>query len=101
MAVYDGALSGARILAHYQAGTNGLGNYAAAVQTDAPLAWWRLGEPAIPPSPGITANIGFTWGRRQRDALRRCDFRRCPHASSGLVRPRDEQRVRHVHPVDR
>jgi hypothetical protein len=58
MAVYGGALSPVRILAHYQAGTNSAGSYVAAVQSDAPLAWWRFGEPAIPSSPGITTNLG-------------------------------------------
>jgi hypothetical protein len=58
MAVYGGALSPARVLAHYQAGTNSAGNYAATVQSDAPLAWWRFGEPPIPPSASITANTG-------------------------------------------
>lgn len=57
-AVYGGALSAARVLAHYQAGTNGLGSYTATVGADAPLAWWRFGEPAFPPSPGMTANAG-------------------------------------------
>ncbi|HZR16079.1 MAG TPA: LamG-like jellyroll fold domain-containing protein [Verrucomicrobiae bacterium] len=55
-AVYDAALSPARILAHYQAGTNAAPPtpYNQVVLADAPVGYWRFGEPADPPA----ANLG-------------------------------------------
>lgn len=42
-AIYGAALSAARVAAHYTAAT--AGGYAAAVQSDSPLRYYRLGEP--------------------------------------------------------
>ena len=55
-AVYDAALSPARILAHYQAGTNAspATPYSQVVQADSPAGYWRFNEPADPPA----ANLG-------------------------------------------
>lgn len=55
-AVYDAALSPARILAHYQAGTNvaPVTPYNQLVLADGPVGYWRFGEPADPPA----ANLG-------------------------------------------
>jgi concanavalin A-like lectin/glucanase superfamily protein/Ig-like domain-containing protein/immunoglobulin I-set domain protein len=51
-AVYDVALSPARILAHYQAGTNPLPAtaYSQVVLADAPAGYWRFNEPQDPPA---------------------------------------------------
>ena len=43
VAIYMTVLSDSQILAHYTAGTTG-GNYAATVQADSPMGWWRLGD---------------------------------------------------------
>jgi hypothetical protein len=55
-AVYDVALSPARILAHYQAGTNAAPStpYSQVVLADAPAGYWRFNEPADP----VAADIG-------------------------------------------
>lgn len=55
-AVYDVALSPARILAHYQAGTNAapLVPYNQVVLADSPAGFWRFSEPADP----IAINLG-------------------------------------------
>lgn len=43
-AVYPQALTASRVLAHYQAGLEIVSTYSAAVLTDAPVAYYRLGE---------------------------------------------------------
>ena len=55
-AIYNTALSPARILAHYQAGTNAAPStpYNQVVSADAPAGYWRFNEPADPPA----ANLG-------------------------------------------
>lgn len=55
-AVYDTALSPARIAAHYQAGTNAspATPYSQVIQADAPAGYWRFNEPGDPPA----ANLG-------------------------------------------
>ena len=63
VAFYTNVLSGAQILAHYQAGTNpATADYSALVLASNPAGYWRLGEPAyVAPDPGtlpIAANIG-------------------------------------------
>ncbi len=45
VAIYPAALSGGRVLAHYQAGRAGA-SYAASVLPDTPGGYWRLGESA-------------------------------------------------------
>lgn len=48
-AFYTSALSAAKILAHYQAGTNALANtYQATVLADGPAGYWRLDAPGDP-----------------------------------------------------
>jgi hypothetical protein len=51
-AIYDAALSPARILAHYQAGTNSSAQtpYSQVVLADAPVGYWRFDEPGDPPA---------------------------------------------------
>src|SRR5579883_1857627 len=51
-AVYDSALSPARVLAHYQAGTNSApaSPYSQVVLADSPAGYWRFNEPADPPA---------------------------------------------------
>ena len=44
VAVYSNILSASAVLAHYQAGANGLGGYVATVQADSPVGFWRLNE---------------------------------------------------------
>jgi hypothetical protein len=50
VAVYQTVLAPADVLAHYQAGTNGLGGYVAAVQANSPVGFWRLNDtvPLLP-----------------------------------------------------
>lgn len=61
-AVYNTALSPARIAAHYSAGTSSGNTYTAAVSADNPVGWWRMNEPAYTaPDPAtlpISANSG-------------------------------------------
>ena len=61
-AFYGKALSLARVQAHYAAGITSGSGYAAAVQADTPLAWYRMDEPAYTvPAPGtlpLAANSG-------------------------------------------
>jgi hypothetical protein len=55
-AVYDKALSPARILSHYQTGTNSAPAtpYSQVILADAPVGYWRFNEPPDPPA----ANLG-------------------------------------------
>jgi hypothetical protein len=46
VAMYTGALSAARVSAHYTAGTTAPATYVATVQADSPLLWYRFLEPA-------------------------------------------------------
>jgi hypothetical protein len=59
-AIYDTALSPARILAHYQAGTNTAPPtpYNQVVLADSPAGYWRFNEPPDPPA----ANLGTLGG---------------------------------------
>jgi hypothetical protein len=58
VALYNAALSPARIAAHFAAGTGG-GSYAATVQADAPTLYLRLGEgPLILPTAVNTGTLG-------------------------------------------
>ena len=54
------ALTPAQLLAHYQAGTNGLGQYKTVVLADNPDCYWRLGETGgvTAPIPNIAVNGG-------------------------------------------
>ncbi|HVM51366.1 MAG TPA: LamG-like jellyroll fold domain-containing protein [Candidatus Acidoferrum sp.] len=45
VAIYTNALSGDRIASHFDAGTNGLGNYSATVMADHPYMYWRMNAP--------------------------------------------------------
>jgi hypothetical protein len=59
VAVYPSALDATTLLAHYRAGTNGVGNYPATVQASSPVAYWRLDETggfATPPT--LANNLG-------------------------------------------
>lgn len=59
VAAYSVALDPARIVAHYQAGTNGQGQYQAAVLADSPEGYWRLGETeGFVPAPVLAENLG-------------------------------------------
>ncbi len=59
VAVYSVALDAATILAHCQAGTNGLGQYQAMILADAPDGYWRLGETdGFVPAPVLAENLG-------------------------------------------
>jgi hypothetical protein len=54
VAMYTGALSAAKVAAHYAAGTTAPATYASTVQGDSPLLYWRFTEPADP----VAANLG-------------------------------------------
>ena len=59
VAAYATALNAGTVLAHYQAGTSGAGNYPAVVQASSPVGYWRLGETtgfAVPPT--LANNLG-------------------------------------------
>ena len=59
VAVYPSALSDAKVLAHYQAGTNGSGTYYQTVTNDLPAGYWRVDEPqSILAAPDVAANSG-------------------------------------------
>lgn len=59
VASYGVALSADKIMAHYQAGTNGTGGYKALVLADAPDGYWRLNETdGFTPAPVLAANLG-------------------------------------------
>lgn len=57
-AVYDKALPGDALAAHYLAATTPGQDYAAAVLANAPIGYWPLNEPAKPESPTVIANSG-------------------------------------------
>ena len=59
VAVYSTPLSGTQIQGHYDAGTNGLGTYAATILADSPVGYWHLNEPTPPPfTPVAARNTG-------------------------------------------
>jgi hypothetical protein len=59
VAAYSVALTPARLVAHYQAGTNGLGQYKTVIQADNPDGYWRLDETGgFTPAPVLAANSG-------------------------------------------
>lgn len=57
VAAYSTALTPQRLLAHYQAGTSGQGQYQATVLADNPEGYWRLNETGgFMPEPAIATN---------------------------------------------
>jgi hypothetical protein len=62
VAIYTNALTSGRIASHFDAGTNGAGNYSAAVMADHPYMYWRMNAPAytFPPASSFptAANYG-------------------------------------------
>jgi hypothetical protein len=58
VAAYSAALTPAKLLAHYQAGTNGLGQYRTTILADNPDGYWRLNETSgFVPAPVTATNI--------------------------------------------
>ncbi|MDB6068090.1 MAG: Immunoglobulin I-set domain protein [Pedosphaera sp.] len=66
-AFYNTALSAARVLAHYQAGSNPLtANYSSVILADSPIGYWRLNEGADVTTPnlgskGAVANASYIY----------------------------------------
>ncbi|MGH7973765.1 MAG: LamG-like jellyroll fold domain-containing protein, partial [Limisphaerales bacterium] len=54
VAMYNGALSAARVAAHYNAGTTAPATYGTTVQADSPTLWWRFAGVGFP----VAANSG-------------------------------------------
>jgi hypothetical protein len=64
-AIYNGALSAARVAAHYTAATTAPATYVTTVQQDTPVLWYQFPETGEPPAANIGTLGGAATGKYQ------------------------------------